>query len=122
MTLLTKLLFVCFSLLAMACWAQTNPAKPIFGVHPGADQLNLYLPALKGKRVGMVVNHTSRIGTTHVVDSLITLGITIKTIFAPEHGFRGQATDGEEISSGRDPRTGIMITSLYGKNYKPTPK
>ena len=64
----------------------------------------------------MVVNHTSRIGRTHLVDSLIARGITIKTIFAPEHGFRGQATDGEEISSGRDPRTGIMITSLYGKN------
>lgn len=91
-------------------------------IQTGADQINLYLPALQGKRVGMVVNHTSRVGTTHLVDSLIARGIAIKTIFAPEHGFRGQATDGEKISSGRDPRTGIMIVSLYGNNYKPTPR
>lgn len=91
-------------------------------IQTGADQMELYLPALQGKRVGMVVNHTSRVGRTHLVDSLMTRGITIKTIFAPEHGFRGQATDGEIIGSGRDPRTGIMIASLYGKNYKPTPK
>jgi uncharacterized protein YbbC (DUF1343 family) len=87
----------------------------------GADQMTLYLPALQGKRVGMVVNHTSRIGTTHLVDSLIARGVTIKTIFAPEHGFRGEATDGEKISSSRDPRTGVFITSLYGQNRKPSP-
>ena len=84
--------------------------------------MGLYLPVLQGKRVGLVVNHTSRVGRSHIVDSLIARGVTIKTIFAPEHGFRGQATDGEEISSNRDARTGIMITSLYGKNRKPTPQ
>ncbi|MDB5243183.1 MAG: hypothetical protein JWP57_3808 [Spirosoma sp.] len=86
----------------------------------GADQTNLYLPMLQGKRVGMVVNHTSRIGQTHLVDSLLALGVSIKTIFAPEHGFRGEATDGEKISNARDPRTGVMIASLYGQNRKPS--
>ena len=86
----------------------------------GAEQTNLYLPALQGKRVGMVVNHTSTIGKTHLIDSLLARGINIKTIFAPEHGFRGEATDGETIASGRDTRTGVMVASLYGKNKKPT--
>ncbi len=122
MTLLTKLLFISFSLSAMACSAQMNRTKTVSAVQTGAEQMGLYLPALQGKRVGLVVNHTSRVGRSHVVDSLIARGVTIKTIFAPEHGFRGQATDGEEISSNRDTRTGIMITSLYGKNRKPTPQ
>ncbi|MGF7214489.1 uncharacterized protein YbbC (DUF1343 family) [Spirosoma lacussanchae] len=98
--------------------SQAVQAQPV----TGASQLPLYLPALQGKRVGLVVNHTSTIGRTHLVDTLLARGISIKTIFAPEHGFRGQATDGEEISSGRDSRTGIYITSLYGKNRKPTPE
>ncbi len=95
--------------------AQSKP-----GLQTGAEQTALYLPALRGKRVGMVVNHTSRIGQTHLVDSLMARGVTVKTIFAPEHGFRGQATDGENISNGRDSRTGVLITSLYGNNRKPT--
>lgn len=82
--------------------------------------MNLYLPSLLGKRVGMIVNHTSVIGKTHLVDSLLSRGVTIKTIFAPEHGFRGQATDGETVSNGRDPRSGVPIISLYGSNRKPT--
>jgi uncharacterized protein YbbC (DUF1343 family) len=87
----------------------------------GADQTTRYLPTLRGKRVGMVVNQTSIIRQTHLVDSLNTLGIRIKTIFAPEHGFRGQASAGEKISNSRDPKTGIGIVSLYGSNRKPTP-
>lgn len=97
------------------------PSAKSQALRTGAAQTGLYVPALKGKRVGMVVNHTSRIGPTHLVDSLLTLGVTVKTIFAPEHGFRGEATDGEKITNGRDPRTGVMIASLYGNNRKPSP-
>ena len=101
-------------------------AQPQTGaIQPGADQTNLYVSTLQGKRVGMVVNHTSVIkregGYTHLVDSLKSLGITIKTIFAPEHGFRGQASAGEKINNGIDVKTGIRIISLYGENRKPTP-
>ncbi len=121
-----RLLVGLFISLSIACQAQTTQQMGAASaaratVVPGAEQTALYLPALKGKRVGMVVNHTSRIGKTHLIDSLLALGITVKTIFAPEHGFRGEATDGEKISNGRDPRTGVMIASLYGANHKPSP-
>ena len=124
MTAFRNLLSLGFSLLTLSCPAQTTrqstTAAPAPAIQTGASQTNLYLNNLKGKRVGMVVNHTSRIGPTHLVDSLLALGVTIKTIFAPEHGFRGEATDGEKISNGRDPRTGVMIASLYGQNRKPS--
>ena len=120
MTPRTKLFFIGFSLLTILCQGQKSQPSAHSAIQTGADQMNLYLPALLGKRVGLVVNHTSRVGRSHLADSLIARGVTIKTIFAPEHGFRGQATDGEEISNGRDPRTGVTITSLYGTNRKPT--
>lgn len=82
--------------------------------------MNLYLQSLLGKKVGMIVNHTSVVGKTHLVDTLLSKGVQIKTIFAPEHGFRGQATDGEHVANGRDPRSGVPIISLYGANRKPT--
>jgi uncharacterized protein YbbC (DUF1343 family) len=87
----------------------------------GAEQTNLYLPTLKGKSVALVVNHTSMIANTHLADSLIALGVNIKTIFAPEHGFRGTADAGEHVANGVDKKTGISIISLYGSNKKPTP-
>jgi uncharacterized protein YbbC (DUF1343 family) len=86
----------------------------------GAAQINRYLPDLQGKKVALVVNHTSTIGKTHLADSLRALQINIKTIFAPEHGFRGTADAGEHVANGVDKKTGIPLVSLYGKNKKPT--
>ncbi len=90
---------------------------------PGADQTNLYLNYLKGKNIGMVVNQTSVIGDklTPSVDSLLKLGINIKKIFGPEHGFRGNASNGATVNDSTDPKTGLPVISLYGKHYKPTP-
>ncbi len=85
----------------------------------GAEQTALYLPIIKGKTIALVVNQTSVIGKTHLVDSLIRLGVKVKTIFAPEHGFRGDHSAGAKVNSAIDPKTGIKITSLYGKNKKP---
>ena len=79
-----------------------------------------YLPAIKGKRVALVVNHTSMVGQTHLADTLRALGISISAIFAPEHGFRGAADAGEKITDGKDPATGIPLLSLYGKKRKPS--
>lgn len=93
------------------------PAKSII---TGADQTSVYLPYLKGKRVGMLVNQTSIIGKSHCVDSLVKLGVTITKIFGPEHGFRGNASNGAKVSDSTDPKTGIPVISLYGKNRKPT--
>lgn len=86
----------------------------------GAQQTALYLPLLKGKTIALVVNQTSLIGKTHLVDSLISLGVKIKTIFAPEHGFRGDHSAGAKVNSAIDQKTGIAITSLYGKSRKPS--
>jgi uncharacterized protein YbbC (DUF1343 family) len=86
----------------------------------GAEQTNLYVSDLKGKTVALVVNHTSMIGKTHLADSLLSLGIKIKTIFAPEHGFRGTADAGEHVANGIDKKTGLPIVSLYGANKKPS--
>jgi uncharacterized protein YbbC (DUF1343 family) len=89
-------------------------------VIPGAYDIKAYLAMLEGKRVGLVVNHTSLIEETHLVDKLISLGINVVTIFAPEHGFRGQADAGADIANEIDAKTGIKITSLYGDKKKPT--
>ena len=86
----------------------------------GAERVGEYTNLLKNKSVAMVVNHTSVVGKTHLVDSLLKLGVKIKTIFAPEHGFRGNASAGEKITNGLDTKTGVKIVSLYGKNLKPS--
>ncbi|WP_317047447.1 exo-beta-N-acetylmuramidase NamZ family protein, partial [Pararcticibacter amylolyticus] len=86
----------------------------------GADQTEKYIPYLKGKRVGMVVNQTSVIKSTHGVDSLRKRKVNIVKIFGPEHGFRGHASAGAKVGNDTDPETGIPVISLYGKNYKPS--
>lgn len=88
----------------------------------GAEQTYLYLNKLKGKKVAIVANPTSIIGHTHLVDSLFSLKINIKKIFAPEHGFRGEAANGDHIDNSIDPKTNVPIVSLYGKNIKPSKK
>lgn len=85
----------------------------------GASQTQKYLPFLKGKTIGLVANHTSMVGATHLADTLHNIGIKIKAIFAPEHGFRGSADAGEQVLDGKDKRTGIPVISIYGKNKKP---
>ena len=87
-----------------------------------AMQLNDYLSLIEGKRVGMVGNQTSIIGKTHLVDSLLSLGVDIRKIYTPEHGFRGTADAGAKVDSGKDEKTGLPIVSLYGKNKKPSPE
>jgi uncharacterized protein YbbC (DUF1343 family) len=89
---------------------------------PAAYRTNVYLPLLKGKRVGIFANHTATIGNRHLVDTLLSLGIRITKAFGPEHGFRGTADAGEKIENYNDPSTGIPVISLYGKKRKPTPE
>ncbi|MBC7775384.1 MAG: DUF1343 domain-containing protein [Phycisphaerae bacterium] len=88
----------------------------------GAERLNVLLPLLKGKEVALVVNQSSLVGNTHLVDTLRSLGVCISVIFAPEHGFRGDADAGETVRDGHDLRTGAPIVSLYGKRRKPIPE
>ena len=93
-----------------------------YSIRVGAERTAEYLPLLKGKRIGIVANHTSLINQTHLVDSLIDLNVNIVRVFSPEHGFRGNADAGERVKSNIDKKTGIPIVSLYGKNKKPTAK
>jgi len=86
----------------------------------GADQTEMYLPYLSGKRVGMIVNPSSQIAGKASVDSLKALGVNIVKIFGPEHGFRGNASNGVHVDNSFDPKTGIQVVSLYGKSGKPS--
>ncbi len=86
----------------------------------GAANFKQYMPLLKGRNVALVVNQTSVVSQTHLVDTLLALGVSIKKIFAPEHGFRGRADAGEHVKDGFDKKTNLPIISLYGKHKKPT--
>ncbi len=88
----------------------------------GAFQIQEYFPEMQNKRVGLVVNHTSLLGDVHLVDTLINLGVRVRKVFAPEHGFRGQADAGEKVQNSIDLQTGVPIISLYGKKKKPSTK
>ncbi|HLT32356.1 MAG TPA: DUF1343 domain-containing protein, partial [Aquaticitalea sp.] len=104
--------------------------KPIVG----ANDTESYLKLIKNKKVGIVANQTSVIFKdsrtknhdsghfTHLVDSLVSLHVDVKKVFAPEHGFRGTADAGELIKDGKDSKTGLPIVSLYGNNKKPKPE
>ena len=94
-------------------------------IKTAADRTNLYTNLLQGKNIAIVANQTSVVKKnktqfTHLVDSLLSLNINIKKVFAPEHGFRGKADAGEIVKDGIDTKTGLPIVSLYGKNKKPS--
>jgi uncharacterized protein YbbC (DUF1343 family) len=98
---------------------QKNTSNNI-AIETGAAQVSSYLPMLKGKSVGVFANQTAVIGKTHLVDSLVHLGVNVKVIFGPEHGFRGKADAGEHVDNNIDAKTGIQVISLYGNHKKPT--
>jgi uncharacterized protein YbbC (DUF1343 family) len=130
----TVILFTCLSSI---CKAQ---------IKTGAEQTDIYLPLLKGKKVGILTNQTGIIeilesgdpissyqsgcmdhttiamekATYSIVDFLIENKVNIQKIYSPEHGFRGTADAGELIKDGKDTQTGLPIISLYGNSKKPT--
>ena len=87
---------------------------------PGAYDTKEYLSLLKNKKVGLIINQTSVIGKVQLLDTLLSLKINVVKVFAPEHGFRGDADAGEKVDNSIDKKTGIPIISLYGKNKKPS--
>lgn len=128
---------ILFTLLACGNYSQSQQIssfiqttqKPIFLT--GAENTQVYIPLLKGKKVGIVTNQSGIIQQFNqinylenisIVDFLIQKKIKLKKIFAPEHGFRGTADAGELIKDGKDTQTGLPIISLYGNNKKPKPK
>ncbi|RFS16854.1 exo-beta-N-acetylmuramidase NamZ domain-containing protein [Emticicia sp. C21] len=124
MRLFSILFFTLIAITHSSCTAQMastnqNISKKS-GIITGADQTEKYLSYLKGKRIGLVANQSSIIDKKSSVDSLLSLGINIVKVFGPEHGFRGNASNGAAVSNETDAKTGIPIISLYGKNQKPT--
>jgi len=121
-----KLMMLCLSLfwILFACTASDFNTEKVKSSNEkiviGAEQLTSYLPLLKGKRVGLVVNQTSQIANKHLVDVLIANHVNVQAIFAPEHGFRGDYDAGEKFSSSIDEKTGVPLISIYGKNRKPS--
>ncbi len=91
-------------------------------IETGAEQTEKYIPLLKNKNVAIVANHSTMVNGTHLVDSLLALGIDVKKIFSPEHGFRGSADAGELVDNAIDPKTGLQVVSLYGNSKKPLSK
>lgn len=86
----------------------------------GADRTDIYFPLIYDKSIGIIGNQSSLIGSTHLVDSLLSAKFQILKVFSPEHGFRGIADAGAYIKNEIDESTGLPIISLYGKNKKPT--
>lgn len=123
----TLLTAICLMVLTAAC-AQHKPSEPAVAavsetaLRTGAERMEQYLPLLSGKRVALCGNQTSVVGTTHLVDTLLSRKVNLVKLFCPEHGFRGQAEAGAAIASGKDPQTGLPVVSLYGKNKKPAPE
>lgn len=89
-------------------------------VKPGAERPEIYLPLVWNKNVAIVANHTSLAGERHLLDFLLREKVSVKKVFCPEHGFRGDADAGEKISDQMDKATGLPVISLYGKDRKPT--
>jgi uncharacterized protein YbbC (DUF1343 family) len=125
-----KIFLIIAACMAVSCHGKTQvtsttprpePQLPINTILKlGADQLDILLPKLSGKHVALVVNNTSVIGNKHLTDTLLSAGVNIKKIFAPEHGFRGTADAGEHVKDGVDVKTNLPLVSLYGSNRKPS--
>jgi uncharacterized protein YbbC (DUF1343 family) len=108
------------AILLFTGWGFAALAQP--RIQTGAEQTGKYLSLLQNKRVAVVANRTSVIGSTLLVDSLVSLRINVVKIFGPEHGFRGTASAGAVVADSVDEKTGIPEISLYGKKSKPTPE
>ena len=111
-------------LITAGCCAQKTAQQATINeqtkIIAGAERINVYLPLIKGKTVGIFANQTSMVGNTHLVDTLRKLGVEIKVIFGPEHGFRGTADAGEKVGNYIDEKTGINVVSLYGSKRRPS--
>jgi len=115
--------YLCSMLFLFSCVAQEKKvvaqekAQPTW--KPGAHHFEEYLPQLAGKQVGVVAHHCSLVDEVHLVDTLLSLGVDLAAVFAPEHGFRGKADAGAKINNER--LEALPVFSLYGKNFKPKP-
>ena len=114
----TRYFFLLAIIFLNSCRIQSSE-KESNHIITGAEQTENYIPLLKNKKIAVVANHTTIIGNTHLVDSLLSLGINVVKIFSPEHGFRGTVEAGEHVKNYKDEKTGLPVISLYGSSKKP---
>ncbi len=118
-----SIIFIFTLLSACSCCARYSRFfSDGYDVIPGAYHTDYYFPFLEGRRIGVVANHTSRVGGRHLVDTLVNSGFDVRRIFGPEHGFRGIAAAGEIVEDGKDAKTGLPVISLYADNRRPESK
>ena len=121
---MTKKAFALLLVGALSWAASARAQKLPPPVTVGAERMELLLPTLQGKRVALMVNQSSLVGSTgtHLVDTLLSQGINIVRLFVPEHGLRGKVDAGKNVRSGVDEKTGLPVVSLYGQRKRPTPE
>lgn len=121
---MTKKTFALLLVGALSWTASAHAQKLPTPVTVGAERMELLLPTLQGKRVALMVNQSSLVGSTgtHLVDTLLSQGINIVRLFVPEHGLRGKVDAGKNVRSGVDEKTGLPVVSLYGQRKRPTPE
>ncbi|NCB19952.1 MAG: DUF1343 domain-containing protein [Bacteroidia bacterium] len=113
------MLITLIGVLSYGCKSKTVTSEPESAkILTGAEQLDVYLPLLKGKKVGLMANQTTIVGDKHLVDVLLENEVDLKFAFIPEHGFRGTIERGEDVNNGIDEKTGLPLYSLYGKNHQ----
>lgn len=122
--MITKKAFALLLIGALSWTASAHAQKLPTPVTVGAERMELLLPTLQGKRVALMVNQSSLVGSTgtHLVDTLLSQGINIVRLFVPEHGLRGKVDAGKNVRSGVDEKTGLPVVSLYGQRKRPTPE
>lgn len=114
-----KILTLVLGLCSFVCFGQDTSLYDD-NIVVGAARQSEYFEVLQGKRIAVLGNQTSMVGSVHTVDYLLDLGIDVKKVFAPEHGFRGKADAGAKINDGLDAKTGLPIKSLHGRRKKPS--
>lgn len=121
---MTKKTFALLLVGALSWTASAHAQKLPTPVTVGAERMELLLPTLQGKRVALMVNQSSLVGSTgtHLVDTLLSQGVNIVRLFVPEHGLRGKVDAGKNVRSGVDEKTGLPVVSLYGQRKRPTPE
>ena len=121
---MTKKTFALLLVGALSWVASAHAQKLPTPVTVGAERMELLLPTLQGKRVALMVNQSSLVGSTgtHLVDTLLSQGINIVRLFVPEHGLRGKVDAGKNVRSSVDEKTGLPVVSLYGQRKRPTPE
>ena len=122
--MITKKAFALLLVGALSWAASAHAQKLPTPITVGAERMELLLPTLQGKRVALMVNQSSLVGSTgtHLVDTLLSQGINIVRLFVPEHGLRGKVDAGKNVRSGVDEKTGLPVVSLYGQRKRPTPE